>query len=308
MVPRQLPARPGRTVAHRSGAAEFRAELRASRRSATRCRSRVSTCRPVSSCGRRSRGRRGRAVRVRARHAPFAQITGLMHEAAHRCCSRQAAQRLRRAMAARLPDLHVDRRLPARAHGAPPRGVRTGRARHGAVPRLPDHRLEPSAEDDPRRDRKDGWKLLPRPAPRRPISRRPASANTAIKILAVQAVLVGRRSPPVHWCCTRSSWLRPVPHVMAGREPPSRSIAEHGGDDSVARPSRATRSGRQSPGRPVFMSRTTSAWHPRAPRRLRRPGPPPPPLHAASVTPATWTTRSSTRATEPCGGGCAVDG
>ena len=53
-------------------------------------------------------------------------------------CSATASQRLRRALAARLPVVHADRRVPARPHGAPPRGVRPRRARHPALPRLPD--------------------------------------------------------------------------------------------------------------------------------------------------------------------------
>ena len=43
---------------------------------------------------------------------------------------RPDAQRLGRTVAARLPVVHLDRRLPAGAHGPPPRGVRARRAGH----------------------------------------------------------------------------------------------------------------------------------------------------------------------------------
>ena len=70
-------------------------------------------------------------------------------------------QRLRRPLAARLPVVHADRRVPARPHGAPPRRVRARRARHPPLPRLPD--LEATrcgASSSATRRASTGWKLF----------------------------------------------------------------------------------------------------------------------------------------------------
>ena len=51
----------------------------------------------------------------------------------------QAHQRLRRPLGARLSGVHVDRSVPARAHGAPQGRVRAERTRHEPLQRLSDH-------------------------------------------------------------------------------------------------------------------------------------------------------------------------
>ena len=92
-----------------------------------------------------------------------AQLAALMHEAAHRLLfANRRAERLRRPVVPRLPDVHVDRRVPARPHGAPPSGVRARRARHPALRRVSDQHRELPPQAGARRDRADRRQAVPR--------------------------------------------------------------------------------------------------------------------------------------------------
>ena len=99
----------------------------------------------------RARGVVGQPDRLRGRVLPDgprgAQFASLMHEAAHRLlfANRRANDLVGRWLA-RLPGLHVNRCVPPRAHGAPPPGVRSRRARHPALRRLPDQHRELPAQ------------------------------------------------------------------------------------------------------------------------------------------------------------------
>ena len=73
-------------------------------------------------------------------------------------------QRLGRPLAARLPVVHADRPLPPRPHGAPPRRVRPRRARHPALPRLPDLEGLAPPQARARRDRPDRLEAVQGPA------------------------------------------------------------------------------------------------------------------------------------------------
>ena len=93
-------------------------------------------------------------------------------------------QRLRRPLAARLPVVHADRRVPARAHGAPPRGVRPRRARHPPLPRLPDlQATRCAASSCATPTGRTGWKLFKgllgavRSENARPCASRPARSS-----------------------------------------------------------------------------------------------------------------------------------
>ena len=110
-----------------------------------------------------------------------AQFASLMHEAAHRLLfANRKAQRLRRALAARLSELHVDRRLPPRPHGAPPPGVRARRARHPALHRLPDRRRQPASQARARHHRPHRAATAARAVGRLPLVR-PARAPDAVE-------------------------------------------------------------------------------------------------------------------------------
>ena len=104
-----------------------------------------------------------------------AQFAALMHEAAHRLLFRnRKRQRLGRPLAARLPVVHADRPLPPRPHGAPPRRVRPRRARHPALPRLPDLHALAAPQARPRRDRPHRLEALQGPPARRRAPTTPA--------------------------------------------------------------------------------------------------------------------------------------
>ena len=97
-------------------------------------------------------------------------------------------QRLRRPLAARLPDVPGVHRLPPRPLRPPPRRARPRRARPRAVPRLPDpgRLVAPQAAPrPPRRERLQelqgaSWRSAPQ-----------AAASRRCQILAVQVVLLG---------------------------------------------------------------------------------------------------------------------
>ena len=76
-------------------------------------------------------------------------------------------QRLRRQVVHRLPGVRPDRPLPPRPHGAPPRGVRPQRARHPAVPRVPDPARLDGPQAPPRRVRHHRLEAHQGPVPRR---------------------------------------------------------------------------------------------------------------------------------------------
>ena len=132
-----------------------------------------------------------------------AQFAALMHEAAHRLLFRnRKRQRLGRALAARLPVVHADRPVPPRAHGAPPRRVRPRRARHPAVPRLPDRAGVDAPQARPRRDRPDRLEALQGPAARRraPTDAAGALAGPAHRRRAARAHRDRRRAAATRGC------------------------------------------------------------------------------------------------------------
>ena len=157
-----------------------------------------------------------------------AQFAALMHEAAHRLLFvEQAAQRLRRPVDRGLPDLHVDRRLPARAHGAPPPRVRSRRARHPALLGLPDQPGELPPQARARRDRANRVPPVPRPV-RAGALEGLAARRTLLQILLVQAVLLGAAIAVGKWWLYPLLWV--LPYVTVWRVINRlRAIAEHGG-------------------------------------------------------------------------------
>ena len=61
--------------------------------------------------------------------------------------AQQVRERLLRPMVARLSGIHQHRRVSHRAHGTPPRGIRTERTGHPPVCELPDHEGKLLAQD-----------------------------------------------------------------------------------------------------------------------------------------------------------------
>ena len=192
---------------------------------------------------------RSRSCSWAAAHAQFA---ALMHEAAHRLLFRnRKAQRLGRALAARLPVLHADRPLPARPHGAPPRGVRPRRARHPALPRLPDRRGLVPPQARARRDRaapagscsRDCCAASRRPGRR---ARKRGASSACSSSSSRSSIAVGH--PWVYWLL----WF--LPYLTVWRVINRlRSIAEHGGMQRSKDRRETTHTRAPAPGRPGFV-------------------------------------------------------
>ena len=232
-----------------------------SRRGATRCRSRRCGCRPSSSSGWRCGGatRSATCSRSCSWAARTRSSCRSMHESAHRLLfAEPARQRPRRPLAARLPVVHVDRRVPPRAHGPPPSGVRARRARHPAVRGLPDQPGELPAQAGARRDRPDRVQALPSAVRRLPLTRRPGAPH-ALEDPAGPGGAVRRRDRGRRVVGVPGVLGAAVPDRLAGDQPSAcdRRARRHG---RVDRPS-----GHDALGPPVVVgaarssSRSTSA-------------------------------------------------
>ena len=184
-----------------------------------------------------------------------------MHEAAHRLLfANRRRQRLRRPLAARLPVVHVDRRVPPRAHGPPPPGVRARRARHPAVRGLPDQpgQLPPQARA--RRDRPDRVQALPPAVRRLPLTRRPGAPH-ALEDPAGAGGAARRRDRGRRVVGLPGVLGAAVPHRVAGDQPAAcdRRARRHGRVDRPA--------GHHALGAPVVVGRARSScpfhigWH-----------------------------------------------
>ena len=113
-----------------------------------------------------------------------------------------------------LPVVHLHRRLPACAHGPPPRRVRARRARHPAVHRLPDRRAPASAAS---------WCATPPGSTGHQVDAPAARATLRSPIAAVpphvledhcrpgRAAGRGDRSPATGGCTRCSGWRRTSP-------------------------------------------------------------------------------------------------
>ena len=218
-----------------SAAGVPRAAARRSRRGATRCRCasvwvQAARDRRRSRCGGATRS--ATCSRSCSWGAPHAQLASLMHEAAHRLlfANRRVNDFVGRWLLG-YPSLHVDRRVPPRAHGAPPPGVRARRARHPALRGLPDQPGQLPPQAGARRDRADRVQALPPAVRRVPLVRRRASGTRCGRSCSVQAVLLGRRD--------RRRRLVGVPGVL-GAAVPDRVA----GDQPAALDRRARRHGR----------------------------------------------------------------
>ena len=193
-----------------------------------------------------------------------------MHESAHRLLfANRARQRPRRPVAARLPLVHVDRRVPPRAHGPPPSGVRARRARHPAVRGLPDQPGQlPAQAGARRRPASTGFKLFRQQFAgfRSPDAR---VRHTLWKILLVQAVLFGAAIVGGVWWVYPVFWVLPYLTVW-------RVINRLRCDRRARRDGRVERPSRHHPLRPPVVVVThvpRAVQHrlaPRAPRRRRR--------------------------------------
>ena len=158
----------------------------------------------------RPRGLVGEPGRLRRRLSPHGSHAGAARVADARvgppvAVRQPPAQRLRRSLAARLPRVHVDRRVPARAHGAPPSGIRARRAGHPAVRRLSDHPGELPPQAGARRDRADRVQALPRPGRRLPLVRPPCPAHAVEDPLGAGGPARRRDRRPGTGGCTRCS-------------------------------------------------------------------------------------------------------
>ena len=214
---------------------------------------------------RRARGVVGEPGRVRARvppdgaHARGARVAHARGRAPA-AVRQPARQRRRRALAARLPELHVDRRLPPGAHGAPPPGVRARRTRHPARTRAI---RSPRASFRRKLVRdatgRTGIKLFRQQAAgfRSPDAR---VRHTLWKILLVQAVLLAAAIVGGVWWVYPVFWV--LPYLTVWRVINRlRSIAEHGGMDASADRRATTHSVRQSWWSRTFLVPFHIGWH-----------------------------------------------
>ena len=210
-----------------------------------------------------------------------AQFAALMHEAAHRLLfrNRKVNDWVGRWLLG-YPVVHADRPLPPRPHGAPPRRVRPRRARHPALPRLPDLQGLVPPQARARRDRADRLEAASRACSARCASpsRRSASRPGASSRVQLVLIAIGDRArPPV-------GVLSPLVRCRT-----SRCGASSTG--CARSPSTAACSGRrtgaqtthtvqQHLGCPVLARAVPHRLAPRPPRRLRRPDEEPPGFHA----------------------------
>ena len=171
-----------------------------------------------------------------------------------------AGQRFRRPVAARVPVVHLDRRLPPRAHGAPPPGVRPRRARHPALRRLPD---QPDASFRRKlvrdADRPHRVQVVPRPVRRASARPTPKVRRTLLEILLVQAVLLGAAIAGGYWWVYPVLWVLPFLTVwrVINRLRADRRARRHGRVDPTGAPT--THSVRQHVVARASSCRTTSA-------------------------------------------------
>jgi fatty acid desaturase len=190
----------------------------------------------------------------------FAQVTGLMHEAAHRLLFANK----------RVNDF-VGRWLlgyPTFTSTDAYRRVHMAHHREEFGPDEPDmalYRGYPIPNSSFRRKMirdatgRTGWKLF-RGLPRGLTSSDPRIRNTAIKILAVQAVLLGAAIVSGHWWLYPFFWL--APYLTSWRVVNRlRSIAEHGGMTRSRDRRETTHSVRQSPVARFFMVPYNLGWH-----------------------------------------------
>jgi fatty acid desaturase len=263
MVPRQLPATSGSELVAPTGRAlpEFRAELR-----------RIPSFRNALSVA----GlyvQTGLVVWATVAWAPwswpfafvlatrtFAQITGLMHEAAHRMLFSDK----------RVNDF-VGRWLlgyPSFTSTDAYRRVHMAHHREEFGPDEPDmalYRGYPISDASFRRKMirdatgRTGWKLF-RGLPKGVFSTDARIRNTAIKIIAVQLALLGACIACGNWWLYPFFWL--APYLTSWRVLNRlRSIAEHGGMSRSKDRRETTHSVRQSPLARFFMVPYNLGWH-----------------------------------------------
>ena len=215
-----------------------------------------------------------------------------------------ARQRLRRPVAPRLPVVHVDRRVPARAHGAPPPGVRARRTRHPALRGVPDQPRELPAQAGARRHRAHRVPAVPRAVRRLPLARRPRAPHAVEDPARCRRCCSAPRSSGGVWWVYPVFWLLPFLTVwrVINR---LRSIAEHGGMDASTDRRATTHTVRQSWWARTVLVPFHIGWHLAhhvdagvSMRHL-------PEYHRAlSGCRATSRRASSTRATRRCGERC----